>query len=107
VCQLDPVYFDFDSSTIRPDGRNALEQNATCIRERDLQSMSIEGNCDPRGTTEYNYALGDRRAATVKRALVGHGINGSKMRTVSYGEDRATGTNESTWSRDRRVDISE
>ncbi len=107
VCSMEPVYFDFDSSAIRGDSSSSLEANAACIRERDLQSVSLEGNCDPRGTTEYNYALGDRRAAAVKRVLVGHGIRGNRLRTVSYGEDHATGSNESSWARDRRVDSNE
>lgn len=107
VCSMEPVYFDFDSSTIREDMRSNLESNAQCFRERDVRSLSLEGNCDPRGTTEYNYALGDRRAAAVKRVMVGHGVVGTKLRAVSYGEDRATGTNESSWARDRRVDFAE
>jgi peptidoglycan-associated lipoprotein len=106
-CSMEPVYFDFDSSVIRADQSPNIEANASCFREREMSSMNLEGNCDPRGTTEYNYALGDRRAASVKRVLVGHGIPGTKLRTVSYGEDRATGSNESSWAHDRRVDSTE
>lgn len=107
VCSMEPVYFDFDSSAIRSDQRDAIEANAQCFRERELESLSLEGNCDPRGTTEYNYALGERRAHAVKRVLTGHGIRRNALRTVSYGEDRATGTSESSWARDRRVDTTE
>jgi len=106
-CQLSPVYFDFDSATLVGDAPSIIETNAQCIQERSVASLTVEGNCDPRGTTEYNYALGDRRAATVKRALVGHGIRANSLRTVSYGEDHATGSGESSWGHDRRVDLSE
>jgi peptidoglycan-associated lipoprotein len=106
-CALDPVYFDFDSSTIRSDMRDVLQANAQCIRDRSISSVSLEGNCDPRGTTEYNYALGERRASAVKRVIVGHGVPGRSLRTVSYGEDRASGTGEDSWARDRRVDFSQ
>jgi peptidoglycan-associated lipoprotein len=104
---LEPVYFDFDSSAIRSDMRPVLETDAQCIREREVSSVSLEGNCDPRGTTEYNYALGEQRARAVKRVLVGHGVSGGTLRTVSYGEDRASGTSESSWAQDRRVDLAE
>lgn len=106
-CSPDAVYFDFDSSAIRSDMRSVLEGNAQCIREREMSSLSLEGNCDPRGTTEYNYALGEQRARAVKRVLQGHGVPAKAMRTVSYGEDRATGTSESSWAHDRRVDTAE
>ncbi len=105
VCQFDSVYFDFDQSAIRDDMRGVVEENAQCLRERELPQVTLEGHCDPRGTTEYNYALGDRRANSVRRALMGHGIPANRMRPVSYGEDQATGTNESSWARDRRVEI--
>jgi peptidoglycan-associated lipoprotein len=107
VCQLGSVYFDFDQSSIRSDQRSAVETNASCIRERELSAVTLEGNCDPRGTTEYNYALGEKRAASVKRMLTGAGIRGNVLKTVSYGEDRASGSDESSWARDRRVDSAE
>jgi len=107
VCGFEPVYFDFDSSAIRSDQRGSIETNAQCYREREMSGATLEGNCDPRGTTEYNYALGQRRAAAVKRVLSGHGVRGGSLRTVSYGEDRASGSDESSWARDRRVDTTE
>lgn len=106
-CGFDGVYFDFDSSAIRSDMRSVVESNAQCIREREMSSVTLEGNCDPRGTTEYNYALGEQRARAVKRVLSGHGVSRGSIRTVSYGEDRASGSGESSWAQDRRVDVSE
>ena len=78
--QVKPPYFDFDSSAIRSDQRGSLESNAQCYREREAAQVTLEGNCDPRGTTEYNYALGERRAHAVKRVLSGHGIRRGSLR---------------------------
>lgn len=107
VCQLGSVYFDFDESSIRQDQRSTVEANASCIRERELTSVTLEGHADPRGTTEYNFALGERRASSVMRMLTGAGVRGNILRTMSYGEERATGSDESSWARDRRVDSTE
>ncbi len=106
-CELESVYFDFDSYAIRPDARETLQSNAECIKQRDdIGIITLEGNCDPRGTTEYNMALGMKRAKAVKKYLMSLGIPGNKMRTISYGEEKAQGYDEATWAKDRRVDFS-
>ena len=85
--ELLPIYFDFDQATVRPDMVDRMVQNAGF-----LQSISnmiiIEGNCDDRGTKEYNLALAERRAINVRDYLVNLGINAGRIRTVSYGEER-------------------
>jgi len=106
ACSLESVYFDFDQSNVRSDARSTLQSNVSCIRERsDISVVTLEGNCDPRGTTEYNMALGMRRSKATKNYMMSLGIQGTKMRTVSYGEEKATGSDESGWSHDRRVDF--
>jgi len=103
-CTLDPVYFEFDSSEIDSDSRDTLQQNAKCIEGRE-GSVVIEGHCDPRGTTEYNMALGDRRARGVKRYLKTLGVPSEKLRPVCEGVEEASGTSESGYSIDRRAEF--
>lgn len=105
-CQLESVYFDFDSYAIRTDARETLQQNVKCLQERsDIGTITLEGNCDPRGTTEYNMALGMNRAKAVKKYLMSLGVKGNRLKTVSYGEEKAQGYDEPTWAKDRRVDF--
>ena len=104
ACQLESVYFDFDSSELSPQARDALERSAACLNRR-TDNVVIEGHCDPRGTTEYNMALGDRRATTVRNILKGYGVPKSRLRAISKGEEEATGDDESSWARDRRADV--
>jgi peptidoglycan-associated lipoprotein len=100
------VYFDYDSSEIRSDARTALASNADRLNSMS-GSVTIEGHCDERGSTEYNLALGERRANAVKRYLVDLGVPTSKFRTVSFGEDRPAvqGHDESAWRYNRRADF--
>jgi peptidoglycan-associated lipoprotein len=101
------VYFDFDKSEIRPDARDILKGNAEVIGKSDGPTITIEGHCDERGSTEYNLALGERRANSVKRYLVDLGVPSSRLRTVSFGEDRPAvqGHDESAWRYNRRADF--
>ncbi|MGE0790615.1 MAG: OmpA family protein [Sandaracinaceae bacterium] len=106
-CSLQTVYFAYDSSDIGGGTGNALESNARCINERDVPHVTITGHCDPRGTEEYNLALGDRRARGVQSYMERLGVDRSRMTTRSMGEEMARGSDESSWSQDRRVEFEE
>ena len=101
-----PVYFDFDKSLIRPDQVERLEANAAFMKNNAVK-VQIEGNCDERGTNEYNMALGERRATSAKKYLVNLGIDSSRLNTISYGEERPVnfGHDELSWSQNRRDDF--
>jgi peptidoglycan-associated lipoprotein len=103
---LQTIYFDFDKSDIRADQRDALKANATKIQGMSGNIM-IEGNTDERGTEEYNLALGERRADSVKKYLVNLGVPGARLSTVSFGEARPAvqGHDESAWKYNRRADF--
>jgi peptidoglycan-associated lipoprotein len=102
-----PVYYDFDSSDIRKDQIPRVEVNADFIKKQSDYDIKIEGNCDPRGTNEYNMALGERRALNAKKFLVNLGVNEAKLSTVSYGEERLLlqGHDELSWAQNRRADF--
>jgi peptidoglycan-associated lipoprotein len=102
-CELEPLYFDFDSSDMSAELRNTLERNYDCYQKRGGGTVRVEGHCDPRGTTEYNLGLGERRARIVSKALNTLGLEQSKMSVVSKGEEEAVGTDEAGWARDRKV----
>ena len=104
ACELEPLYFDFDSAEVDREMRRVLENNYECLLERSGR-VTLEGHCDPRGTTEYNMALGERRARTVRKLLKAAGLQPSRMRVISKGEEEATGRSEAGWSKDRRVDF--
>jgi peptidoglycan-associated lipoprotein len=106
-CQLQPVYFQFDESNLDDAARSALEADSRCMTERSIGSVMITGMCDPRGTEEYNMALGDRRARATRDHLQRLGVDRRAMQTRSVGEEQATGSDEYSWSRDRRADLSE
>ncbi len=104
---LTPVYFDFDQSTIKSDMTSRLVSNANFLKKNQNARMLIEGNCDVRGTNEYNLALGERRAISAKQYLINLGIDSGRIRTVSYGEERPlfTGQDESSFALNRRDDF--
>ena len=104
--ELETVYFDFDRFDIRADARPVLRGNAAVISDASGK-VTIEGHCDERGSAEYNLALGERRANAVKRYLVDLGVSSSKLRTVSFGEERPAvqGHDESAWRYNRRADF--
>jgi peptidoglycan-associated lipoprotein len=82
------AYFDYDSADIRPDARTALQKTADFLKGHPQFRVTIEGHCDERGSTEYNLALGVRRANAVKAYLVSLGIPGDKLNTVSFGKEK-------------------
>ena len=100
----DRVFFDFDKYNIRPDQRGTVEALAAWLDTNPSVTLTIEGHCDERGTREYNLALGERRANSVRDYLVALGINPARLSTVSYGEERPAvlGSNESAWAQNRR-----
>jgi len=104
---FEKAYFDFDKYNIRPDARTALEYNAEVLKRHPEVDILIEGHCDERGTVEYNLALGERRANSVKDYLVKLGIDASRMRTISYGKERPVdlGHNEVAWQKNRRAEF--
>ena len=98
------IYFEFDKSTLTPAAQDNLLQKAEWLRENPDATVPIEGNCDERGTSEYNLALGDRRAEAAKAFLVDLGIDPMRMTTISYGEERPVDPrqNEEAWAKNRR-----
>jgi peptidoglycan-associated lipoprotein len=102
-----PVYFDFDQAGINAEMRQLVTINANYMKDNLEVVIVIEGNCDERGTNEYNLALGERRAINVKEYMVNLGVDPMRIRTVSYGEERSLfiGQNESDWSQNRRADF--
>ena len=102
---LRPVFFEFDSSEITTLARSVLDANADLLRRVPGWAVTIEGHCDERGTAEYNLALGERRAVAARAYLVSLGIDGERLRTVSYGKEFPfdPGHDETAWSRNRRA----
>lgn len=85
---LKPVYFDFDEAAIRVDARAVIEANAAWLRANPQAKITIEGNCDERGTKEYNLALGQRRAANIRKYLAGLGIAQGRISLLSFGKEK-------------------
>lgn len=104
--QFQPIYFDFDQSNIRKDMIPNIEANANYMKSSS-ESIVIEGNCDARGTNEYNLALGERRAINAKRYMVDLGVDSKRIRTVSYGEERPLfeGQDDTSYQYNRRDDF--
>jgi peptidoglycan-associated lipoprotein len=98
------VYFDFDRSNIKPEFVETIRANAKKLIDNPNMMVVVEGHCDERGTTEYNLALGQRRASAVFDALIAEGVAASQLSTISYGEERplAMGHDEAAWSQNRR-----
>ncbi len=101
---LKDIHFDFDRYNIRPGDAEILRENAALLKKNPKVKIQIEGNCDERGTTEYNLALGERRANSAKKYLVSLGISESRISTISYGKERPLdpGHNEEAWAKNRR-----
>jgi peptidoglycan-associated lipoprotein len=102
-CRLEPVYFGFNESSLNSDATTSLDRNAECIR-KSAHAVTLTGRTDPRGTEEYNLALSDRRAQTVRDRLGRLGVT-TPVKTVARGEMDAAGKEESGWAKDRRVDF--
>jgi len=100
----DRVFFDYDKSDIKPEGRQVLQRQADWLKKYSKVTVTVEGHCDERGTREYNLALGERRATAVKKMLVALGIPANRVSTISYGKERpaVVGSNEAAWAQNRR-----
>ena len=105
--EAEAMYFDFDKSFIRLEYRPVLQEKAAFLKDYPDMRVRIEGNCDERGTNEYNLALGDRRGSSAKNFLISLGIAADRIETISYGEERPRGLghNEESWSQNRRDDF--
>jgi peptidoglycan-associated lipoprotein len=101
------VFYEFDQSNVKTDYRSLVEAHARYLREHPGANVMIEGNCDERGSREYNLALGQRRADGVKSMMTVLGVPDRQIETVSYGEEKpkAQGHDEGAWSQNRRSDI--
>ena len=102
---LAPVFFEFDSAEMSSDGQAVLAKNADTMKQFPTWIVSVEGHCDERGTAEYNLALGERRALSVRQYLVSLGIAAERLRTVSYGKEFPfdPGHDETAWAKNRRA----
>jgi peptidoglycan-associated lipoprotein len=98
------IYFDYDAAELSTTARAQLDTKAQIMRDNPTIRIRIEGNCDERGSNEYNIALGQRRAAAAREYLVNRGIAASRIETVSLGEEKPAmqGGNEAAWSKNRR-----
>ncbi len=101
------AFFDFDKSAVKSEDKAMVEAHGKYLGEHGDRSVVVEGNADERGSSEYNLALGNRRATAVKKMLVVSGAKAAQVSTISYGEEkpRATEHNEAAWSQNRRADI--
>ena len=102
---LKPIYFDYDKYTLSPEAEANLQHNAEILKRAPQVAVVAEGNCDERGTAEYNLALGDRRARSAVEYLATLGIAPNRLSTVSYGSELPVdpGHNEEAWAKNRRV----
>jgi peptidoglycan-associated lipoprotein len=101
------VYFDYDSYVVRDDGKPVVENHSAYLTKSKQRKVLIQGNTDERGGTEYNLALGQKRAEAVRRSMAALGVADGQMEAVSLGEEKpkATGSNEAAWAENRRADI--
>jgi peptidoglycan-associated lipoprotein len=98
------VYFDYDKSDLRADQQGSLQADVQFLGQHPNVNFTVEGHCDERGSTEYNIALGDKRANAVKSALIAAGVNASRIKTISYGKEKpfCSESNEACWQQNRR-----
>ncbi len=101
----DRVFFAFDKSNLSPEAQATLDRQAAWLQKYPNVRVLVAGNCDDRGTEEYNLALGQRRANAAKDFLVARGVDPARIQTISYGKDRPTalGDNEEAWSQNRNA----
>lgn len=106
--ESEKIYFDFDKSDLKPEARAILDKKAGWLRSNPQYRLRIEGNCDNRGSNEYNVALGQRRADAAMKYLISEGIPSNRLSTISYGEERPTCTQETEacWAKNRRDEFS-
>lgn len=105
ACTIEPVYFNFDSSDLETSARNQIQSDVECMHQKNISSVHLTGYTDPRGTEEYNLALGDRRARSVKDYMKSLGFSANDVSVSSVGEEYATGTDEASWAKDRKVEF--
>ncbi len=107
--RYDSIHFGFDEATITAESRGILERDAKCMQAAKPKRVTIAGNCDERGTTEYNLQLGQRRAEAARKYLVNLGLPAKSFKTVSYGKERPSCTEhtEDCWAKNRRADLTE
>ena len=105
--RLGTVFFDYDEATLTAEAQSVLQKNAEWMRRNQEARVQIEGHCDERGTTEYNIALGERRAVTVRKYLVQLGIESSRLSIISFGAEQplVTGNSEGSFLRNRRAEF--
>lgn len=106
-CTLDPIYFAFDAENLDNSSRDILAANVRCMRERSIGRVHVTGYTDPRGTEEYNLALGDRRAREVVQYMTSLGADSSAFSTSSMGEEMSQGEDEPSWRLDRKATFTE
>jgi peptidoglycan-associated lipoprotein len=101
------VYFDFDSNAVKDEYRGMVQAHSKFLADNRDKKVRIEGNCDERGSREYNLALGQRRAEAVKKVMTVLGVADGRIETTSYGEEKpvAMGHDEAAWAQNRRADI--
>ena len=101
----DRVFYALDSSTLSSDAQSTLDRQSAWLGRYPQVAVQLAGNCDERGTTEYNIALGQRRANAARDYLVARGVSSARISTISYGKDRPTalGSNEEAWSQNRNA----
>jgi peptidoglycan-associated lipoprotein len=105
---MQPIYFDFNKSFVRGDARQVMKANAEWLKANPTVKVRIEGNCDERGTKEYNQSLGQRRASSAKKFLTDLGIPARRITLLSYGKEKpvCTESTEECWQKNRRDDFS-
>ncbi len=101
----DRVFFGYDQTALSADSRTTLDRQAAWLQRYPGVSIQVAGNCDERGTQEYNLALGQRRANSARDYLVAHGVSGARITTISYGKERpvALGSDEQAYSQNRNA----
>lgn len=104
----DIVYFEYDSDQLTQEAQDKLRTKVAILRANPSLQLQVEGHADERGSTEYNLALGQRRAETVRDFMAGYGVDPGRIVTISFGEERplAEGVDESAWARNRRAEFS-
>lgn len=105
IAGFDFIYFDYDKFNVKPEYRGTLNKVADWLKKNSDYKVRIEGNCDERGTAEYNLALGEKRANSAKDYLVKLGIDKAKINTISYGKEKPVdpGHNEEAWTKNRNA----
>ncbi len=107
IAGLNTIYFDYDKAVLSPDAKATLAGNANWMKANPNARLEIEGHCDSRGTNEYNLALGERRANTVRNYLASMGVSNDRLSVVSYGEEKPImdGDSEAAYAKNRRANF--